>query len=108
MQLYGPSYWLLYSQSISIADTQKIEEKNNCWKFLVKGPNIKKRESMVFDHTPLTPSPLTITMVFLLRISEICTENGQIKTTKTGLNKDSVLGDPHPRWSKTIISHFLN
>ena len=24
---------------------------------LGKGPKIKKRESMVFDHTPLTPSP---------------------------------------------------
>ena len=32
---------------------------------LGKGPKIKKRESMVFDHTPLTP-PLTLTMVFLL------------------------------------------
>ena len=24
---------------------------------LVKGPKIKKRESMVFGHTPLTPLP---------------------------------------------------
>ena len=35
-------------------------------------------------------------MVFLLRISKIRTENGQINTTKTGLNKDLVLGDPPP------------
>ena len=49
---------------------------------------------MVFDHTPLTPSPLTLTMVFLRRILKICTENGQINTIKTGLNKDLVLGDP--------------
>ena len=34
---------------------------------LGKGLKIKKRESMVFDHTPLT-LPLTLTMVFLLRI----------------------------------------
>ena len=26
--------------------------------YLGKGPKIKKRESMVFDHTALTPSPL--------------------------------------------------
>ena len=32
-----------------------------------KGPKIKKRESMVFDHTLPTP-PLTLTMVFLFRI----------------------------------------
>ena len=25
--------------------------------FLGKGPKIKKHESTVFDHTPLTPSP---------------------------------------------------
>ena len=51
---------------------------------LGKGPKIKKSESMVFDYTPLTPSPpLTLTMVFLLRIFKICTENGQIRTTKT-------------------------
>ena len=50
---------------------------------------------MVFDHTPLTPSPSpTLTMVSLLRILKICNENGQINTTKTGLNKDLVLGDP--------------
>ena len=34
---------------------------------LGKGPKIKKRESMVFDYTPPTP-PLTLTMIFLLRI----------------------------------------
>ena len=27
---------------------------------------------------------------------KICTKNGKINTTKTGLNKDLVLGDPHP------------
>ena len=61
---------------------------------------------MVFDYTPLTP--LTLTMVFLLRILKMCTENAQIKTTKTGLNKDLVLGAPPlpPRWSKTILSRF--
>ena len=46
---------------------------NKCNKFqkdlnLGKGPKIKKRESRVFDHTPLTPSPLTLTMIFLLTI----------------------------------------
>ena len=41
-------------------------------------------------------SPLTLTMVFLLRIFKICTENGQVNTIKTGLNKDLVLGDPLP------------
>ena len=52
---------------------------------------------MVFNHTPLTPSPpLTLTMVFSLRIFKICTGNGQINTIKTGLNKDLVLGDPLP------------
>ena len=51
---------------------------------------------MVFDHTPLTPSLLTLTMVFLLRIFKICTENGQNNTIKTGLNNDLVLGDSHP------------
>ena len=35
-------------------------------------------------------------MVFLLRIFKICTENGQINTFKTVLNKDLVLGDPLP------------
>ena len=40
------------------------------------------------------PPPLTLTMVFLLGIFKICTENGQINTTKTSLNKDLVLGDP--------------
>ena len=35
-------------------------------------------------------------MVFLLRIFKICTQNGQINTIKTGLNKDLVLGDPIP------------
>ena len=33
-------------------------------------------------------------MVFLLRILKISTENVQINTIKTGLNKDMVLGDP--------------
>ena len=42
---------------------------------------------MVFDHT-----------------YKIC----QINTTKTGLNKDFVLSDLRPRWSKTILSRFLN
>ena len=51
---------------------------------------------MVFDHTLLTPSPpLTLTMVFLLSILKICTENVQINTI-TDLNKDLVLGDPLP------------
>ena len=50
---------------------------------------------MVFDHTPLTPSP-PITMVFLLSLFKICTKNGQINTIKTGLNKDLVLCDPLP------------
>ena len=54
---------------------------------------------MVFNHTLL---------VFLLRIVKICTENGQINTTKTGLNKDLVLDDsPLPLWSKSILSRFL-
>ena len=57
---------------------------------------LKKRGSMVFDHTTLTPSTLTLTMVFLLRIFYICTENGQISTIKTGLNKDLVLADLLP------------
>ena len=35
-------------------------------------------------------------MVFLLRIFKIHTENVQINTIKTGLNKDLVLGDPLP------------
>ena len=61
---------------------------------IVRVPKIKKRESTVFDHTPLTLSPLTLNMVFLLRVFKICTENGQINTIKTGLNKDLVLGDP--------------
>ena len=47
-----------------------------------KGPKIKKRKSMVFDPTPPTPSPLTLTMEFLLRIFKICTENVQINTIK--------------------------
>ena len=52
---------------------------------------------MVFDHTPLIPlHPLTLTMVFLPRIFQIFTENGQINTIKTGLNKDLVSGDPLP------------
>ena len=52
---------------------------------------------MVFDHTPLTPSPtLTLTMVCLLRLFPIFAENDQINTLKTGLNKDLVLGDPLP------------
>ena len=53
---------------------------------------------MVFDHIPLTLSPpaLTLTKVFLLRIFKICTENGQINSSKSGLNKDLVLGDPLP------------
>ena len=47
---------------------------------------------------PLAPGPpfLTLTMVFLIRIFKIFTETGQINTTKTGLNKDLVLGDPPP------------
>ena len=35
-------------------------------------------------------------MVFLFRLFTIFTENGQINTTKTGLNKDLVSGDPPP------------
>ena len=35
-------------------------------------------------------------MVFLLRILKICTENVQINTIKTGMNKELVLGDPLP------------
>ena len=58
-------------------------------------PKIKKRECMVFDLNPVSP-PLTLTMVFLLRIFKICTENGQNNTIKTGLSKDLVLGDPLP------------
>ena len=50
-------------------------------------------ESMAFDHTPLTTTPLTFTMVFLFKPLKICTENNQINTTKTGLNEDLVLGD---------------
>ena len=49
------------------------------WIKLGKGPKIKKRESMVFDHTPADPlPPLTLTMIVLLRIFKICAENGQI------------------------------
>ena len=67
------------------------------WIKLGKGPKIKKRESMVFDHTPADPlPPLTLTMIVLLRILKICAENGQIYTIKTRLNKDLVLGDPSP------------
>ena len=29
---------------------------------------MKKRARMFFDHTPLTPLPLTLAMVFLIRI----------------------------------------
>ena len=74
-----------------------LHQKIHCFLSFVlgKGPKIKKRESTVFDHTLLTPSPpLTLTMVFLLRILKISTENVQINTIKTGLNKDLVLRDP--------------
>ena len=49
---------------------------------LGKGPKIKKHESMVFDHTLLTPSPPNL--------------NCGLNTIKTSLNKDLVLGDPLP------------
>ena len=64
---------------------------------LGKDPKIKKCESMIFDHTPLKPSPpLTLTIIFLLRILKICTKNGQINITKSGMNKDMSLDDPPP------------
>ena len=39
---------------------------------------------------------LTLTIVFILRIFKIYTENGQINTIKTGLNKYLVLSDSLP------------
>ena len=39
---------------------------------------------------------LTLTMIFLIRVLKISTENVQIITIKTGLYKDLVLGDPLP------------
>ena len=49
-----------------------------------------------FSSSPNLTPPLTLTMVFILRILKICTENGQINTIKTSLNKILVLGDPPP------------
>ena len=49
--------------------------------------NLRTRE---YSADPLPLPTLTLTMVFLLITFNICTENGQINTTKTGLNKDLV------------------
>ena len=55
--------------------------------------NQKARKYGLWPY-PADHPPLTLSMVFLLSILKICTENCQINTTKTGRNKDLVLGNP--------------
>ena len=55
---------------------------------------------MVEKTDQLWKGPPNLTMVFLLINFKICTENGQIKTTKTGVNKDLVLGDNYQARAK--------
>ena len=58
-----------------------------------KPAHVDDNDYMVEKTDQLWKGPPNLTMVFLLINFKICTENGQIKTTKTGVNKDLVLGD---------------
>ena len=64
---------------------------------------------MVFDHTPRTPPPpFNLNYDLFSRILKIFTENGQINTTKTGLNKDLVLCDSPPSMVKDHTFALFN
>ena len=61
---------------------------------LGKGPKIKKRKSMVFDHNSLTPSPPNLNYgIFTQNFSDLHWKWPNY-TIKIGPNKDLVLGDP--------------
>ena len=96
---------------IGICHIHKVELLNIWFITFVatcKGRVTKLKSAKEWSLTILPPN---LNNGLVTKNFKICTKNGKINTTKTGLNKDLVLGDPPSppptRWSKTILSRIL-